>query len=93
MNAYDITDYTYKQAKRIGVNVRPSTRKNKKIDVIKNGKIIASVGALGYKDYPTWLKEKGKIYADKRKKAYKARHQKYRTIKWSNSWFADQLLW
>ena len=57
---YHITNYTYKQAKKIGVVVKPSTNRIKKIDVfIKNKdknknknknkqgtmKKIASVGA------------------------------------------------
>ena len=47
---YNITDYTYKQAKRLGVQVKPSTNKTKKIDVYKQGKKIASVGANGMND-------------------------------------------
>jgi hypothetical protein len=55
---YQITDYTYQQAKKLGVEVKPSTDKKKKIDVIKNGNKIASVGAIGYNDYPTYIKER-----------------------------------
>ena len=90
---YNITNYTDKQAKLIGVTVKPSSNKNKKIDVYKDNKKIASVGALGYKDYPTFIKENGLDYANKRKKLYKLRHEKDRHIKWSNGWLADQLLW
>ena len=90
---YDITNYTMKQAKQIGVTVKPSKTKGKKIDVYKDDKQIASVGALGYKDYPTFLKENGLDYANKRRKLYKQRHEKDRLIKWSRGWLADQLLW
>jgi len=90
---YNITNYTDKQAKLIGVTVKPSSNKKKKIDVYKDNKKIASVGALGYKDYPTFIKENGLDYANKRKKLYKLRHEKDRHIKWSNGWLADQLLW
>ena len=31
---YEITDYTFKQAKKLNVTVRPSSNKKKKIDVI-----------------------------------------------------------
>jgi hypothetical protein len=55
---------------------RQKARKNKKIDVYKNGQLISSVGALGYSDYPTYIKENGKFYADKRRKLYKIRHNK-----------------
>ena len=37
---YAITNYTYKQAKKLGLQVKPSTNKTKKIDVYKNGKKI-----------------------------------------------------
>ena len=35
---YHITDYTYKQAKKLGVEIKPSKNKKRKIDVLKNGK-------------------------------------------------------
>jgi hypothetical protein len=90
---YTITNYTKKQAKKLGVVVKPSKVKGKKIDVYKNGVKVASVGAIGYSDYPTYLKTKGKEYADKRRKAYKSRHKNNRTIKGTNGWYADKLLW
>lgn len=91
--AYSITAYTKRQASKLGVVVKPSKVKGKKIDVFKNGKKVASVGALGYGDYPTFLKTKGKEYAEKRRKAYKQRHQKNRKIRNSNGYYADKLLW
>jgi hypothetical protein len=81
MSAYTITNYTKQQAKKLGVIVQPSSVKGKKIDVFKNGKKVASVGAIGYLDYPTYLKEKGKVYADSRRKLYKIRHSKDRNVK------------
>ena len=69
---YRITDYTKQQAKKLGVEVKPSKTKGKKIDVFKRQKSV-SVGAIGYKDFPTYSKlekrgiyEKG--YANKRRK-------------------------
>ena len=91
---YTITAYTKTQARKHNVVVKPSTTKNKKIDVFdKNGKKVASVGASGYSDYPTYLKEKGSEYAAKRRKLYKQRHEKDRHIKGSAGWYADKLLW
>ena len=92
---YKITDYTYKKAKTLNVEVKPSKRKNKKIDVIKNGEIIASVGDIRYKDYPTMIQTKGmgKVYADGRRKLYKSRHKKDINVKNSNGFYADRLLW
>lgn len=90
---YDITDYTKKKAKELGVIVKPSTNKKKKIDVFKKDKKIASVGAIGYKDYPTYIIEKGKSYADSRRRLYKVRHNKDRKQVGSNGWWSDNLLW
>lgn len=91
--SYNITNYTKRQARRLGVTIKPSTRKGKKIDVFKDGKKVASIGALGMGDFPTFKKEKGIEFAKKRQKAYKNRHQKTRTKVGTASYYADQLLW
>lgn len=91
--AYTIKSYTKQRAKEIGVSVKPSTRKGKKIDVFKSGKKVASVGALGYKDYPTFKADEGKAFADKKRKAYKARHEKDRHKSGTPGYYADKLLW
>ena len=90
---YSITNYTRKQAKKLGVSVKPSTNKTKKIDVYKNDKKIASVGAYGMNDYPTYMKKMGLKYAKTRRRLYKIRHDKDRKKKWSHGWLADKLLW
>ena len=90
---YNITDYTYNKAKKLGVEVKLSKNKKKKIDVFKDGKKIASVGARGYGDYPTYIKTKGRDFANKRRKAYNARHEHTRHKKFTNSWYASNLLW
>lgn len=90
---YVITAYTKRQAKRLGVQVQPSQVKGKKLDVFKAGKKVASVGALGYKDYPTFLKEEGAAVATAKRRAYKQRHQKDRLRKGTPGYYADQLLW
>ena len=74
---YSITKYTKDRAKKLGVTVKPSTNKKKKIDVFKDKKKIASVGAIGYMDYPNYIQRDGKAKANIRRKAY----------------YADQLLW
>ena len=51
---YRIKAYTKTQAKKLGVSVKPSKVKGKKIDVFKKGKKIACVGAIGYNDYPSY---------------------------------------
>lgn len=90
---YHITDYTYTRAKNLGVQVKPSTRKNKKLDVFKDGKKIASIGDVRYGDYPTFVGKYGADYAYQRRIQYKIRHDKDRRKQWSNGWLADQLLW
>lgn len=45
---YNITDYTRKQSKKLGVTVKPSTNKTKKIDVYKKNKKIAISRRLWY---------------------------------------------
>jgi len=90
---YKITSYTYNKAKQMGVNVKHSTRKNKKIDVYRDNKKIASIGAYGMNDFPTYIKKCGITYAKKRRKLYKQRHEKDRKKKWTNGWLSDKLLW
>jgi hypothetical protein len=95
---YKITNYTKAQAKKLGVSVKPSSVKGKKIDVVKGGKKIASVGAMGYNDFPTFkrLEERGQVpkgTAEKRRKLYKNRHDKDRKVAGSRGYFADKLLW
>mgnify|MGYP003642802906 CR=1 FL=1 len=46
---YKIKTYTKNQAKKIGVTVKISGLKGKKLDVFKKGVKVASVGAIGYK--------------------------------------------
>lgn len=87
---YSITNYSYKQAKALGVDIKPSTNKKKKIDVFKDGKKIASIGSLNMYDYPTYIKEKGKAYADERRRLYYIRHAKDNRL---NGFYAKKILW
>ena len=96
--AYKILPYTKRQAKKLKVRVVSSTKANKKIDVYQDGKKVASIGAMGYKDYPTYMKleQQGKVnkgVAKKRRAAYKKRHQNNRTIRGTPGYYADNLLW
>jgi len=90
---YNITQYTYRKAKKMGVSVKQSTNKNKKLDVYRNNHKIASIGANGMNDYPTYIKKRGLTYANTRRRLYKMRHEKDRRKKWTNGWLADKLLW
>ena len=89
---YSILPYSYQQAEKLGVSIFPSTHKRKKIDVYKGNKYICSIGALGMKDYPTYMKEKGSTYANERRKLYHLRHKKDNVIG-TAGYYALNILW
>jgi hypothetical protein len=92
--AYRIKAYSYAQAKKLGVTIKPSNLKGKKIDVFnRQGEKLASIGALGMGDYPTFMQTKGKEFADSRRKAYKSRHAKDRIVRGTAGFYADRILW
>ena len=92
--SYKIKPYSKGKAEKLGVVIKPSTVSGKKIDVFnKKGEKLASIGAIGYGDYPTFISEEGKEYADKRRKAYKIRHEGDRHVRGSAGFYADQILW
>lgn len=74
---YHITTYTKQKAKALGLTVRRSRHPQKKIDVFRDGICIASIGAIGYSDYPHYIQERGKAYADQRRALYHKRHRKH----------------
>jgi hypothetical protein len=91
---YKITSYTKQRAKALGVTIKPSKVKGKKIDVFNSkGEKLVSIGALGMGDYPTFMQTKGKEYAEVRRRLYKDRHEKDRHKRGTAGYYADQLLW
>ena len=72
---YDISKQTYRIAKRYGLEVHPSNRRHKKIDVYCDNKYITSIGDNRYKDYYVYLKESGKSVAQERARLYFLRHK------------------
>jgi hypothetical protein len=96
--SYKITEYTKLMAKELGVLVKLSTVKGKKIDVFSGNKKLASIGAIGYDDFPTILEKErlGKVpkgEAEKRRRLYKIRHESDRHKHGSPGYYADKLLW
>lgn len=88
---YEITSRSKKIAKENNLILKPSNDGKHKIDVYNNKGFINSIGALGYKDYPTYLQEESKNYADERKRLYRLRHKKdLNTIKGR---LANLILW
>jgi hypothetical protein len=91
---YKIHPYTKKQAKILGVKIKISKMKNKKLDVFdNNNNYICSIGDKRYNDYRSYIEEKGLKYANTRRRLYKIRHEKNRHIEGTPSYYADQLLW
>ena len=86
---YDILPYSYEKAKKLNVIIKSSTNPKKKLDIFKNNKQIASIGAIGYSDYPHFLKEHGTEYANKRRFLYHSRH-KGNGI---NEYYSKRILW
>jgi hypothetical protein len=90
---YKILQYTKDRAHQYGVKVRPSQKKNKKIDVIYNGDVIASVGDIRFLDYPNHIKLYGLDHANNRRRLYWIRHAKDIKKIGSAGFWAAVLLW
>jgi hypothetical protein len=87
-----------KAAKRLGVVIRPSTLKNKKIDVYKNGFKVASIGDIRYNDYWVYkrLEKSGDVdfgTADQRRQLYKVRNSQECQAKGTPGFYACKILW
>ena len=75
------------RAAKLGVTVRPSTRKHKKLDVYDSaGNRVASIGDVRYSDFLQ--------HGDpERRRRYKLRHEKNRHVKGKPGYYADKILW
>lgn len=94
--SYIIKSRQKAQAKKLGLTIKPSTNKKKKVDILKDKKKVGSIGAKGYSDYATYIKTLGKKDADKKRHAYIKRHAKEPKMKdgkRTNSFYADKILW
>lgn len=89
---YLIQPYSYQQAKRLGVLIKPSTIPGKKIDVYKDDEKVASIGDIRYPDFPHYLK-KDKVLADKRRRLYHARHKGEADKVGTPGYYSYHLLW
>ena len=90
---YSIQPYSKNQARKIGVMIKPSTNPKKKLDVFDDGKKVASIGAVGFSDYPHYLQDKGKAVAEERRRLYHIRHKKDAEKKGTPGYYASALLW
>ena len=73
---YEIKQYTLEQAKKYRYIVMLSTNKKKKLDVQRKNVKVASIGDSWYKDYPTYIEERGLNLANVRRALYHKRHKK-----------------
>jgi hypothetical protein len=80
-------------AMKLKVMIKPSNNEKKKLSVYKNGYKVADIGDIDYWDYDHYRNAYGTAYANERQRLYKLRHQKYRHIKGSPAYYADQILW
>jgi uncharacterized protein YaaR (DUF327 family) len=88
---YRIKDYSYEKAQELGLDIYPSKRKHKKIDVYKNGDYLTSIGDNRYKDFPTFLEEEGEEVANKKRLLYRKRHKK--DLGYFKGFLATHILW
>lgn len=94
MNDYILTSYSRKKAKELNVIIKKSIKGQYKIDVFdKEGNYLTSIGNKNYLDYPSYLRERGKQYAENRRRLYHIRHQKDISKVGSRGWLASQILW
>ena len=84
----------YTNAKALGVRIKPSYNRKKKLDVFDyHFNYICSIGATGYGDYESYTRTHGIEYANERRRLYKQRHEKTRHVLGSASYYADKILW
>ena len=79
---------------KYGVKAVVSKNPNKKIDVLDfNDNYICSIGDIKKCDYPTYFKERGAAFAERRRNLYHNRHTKPREVLYGKSYYASRLLW
>jgi hypothetical protein len=98
---YTIKKLQREKAKKLGVTIKPSKNKKKKIDVFKGKEKVASIGGVRedgtyYGDYATFIKTEGLEKANMKRSRYLKRHKrepKIKNGKKTNSFYADNILW
>ena len=100
--SYNIKPLQRKKASNLGLTIKPSTNKKKKLDVFnKEGKKVGSIGAMypdgrPYMDYASYILRDGLKIANEKRKNYLKRHSKEPKMKdgkRTNSYYADKILW
>ena len=87
MTKYNIKQYSYAQAKKFCVNINLSKTPNKQIDIYKDGIYICSIGDNEMMDYPSYIIDDGKKYADERRRLYHIIHKQDSKVG-TKGWYA-----
>lgn len=96
-NKYIIKKYSKDRIQELNKNkgfnlkIISSDKANYKIDIFENNQYLFSIGDKRYKDYPSYIEERGKKYANIRRELYHKRHGEYPI--YTRGWFAGYLLW
>lgn len=93
MTPYKILPQQRAAAKKLGVTIKPSTVKGKKIDVYKGAVKVASIGARGYGDYWNYYRNNTPYFAAKKRDSYRARHDGEQNDIGSPGYYAWYILW
>jgi hypothetical protein len=73
---YKISLASYELAKIYNLDIFPSTKAHKKIDVWREGVYLDSIGDIRFNDYHIYLKKNGKAFAEERRRLYYIRQPK-----------------
>lgn len=90
---FNIQPAHFRNAKKLGVEIKPSKVKNKKIDVFISDDKVASIGDTRYNDYESFKDLEGIDFANNRRRLYRIRHNKDRNKIGTPSFYADKILW
>jgi hypothetical protein len=90
--SYKILPQQKTAARKLGVTIKPSEVKGKKIAVFKGKDKVADIGAIGYGDYWTYY-QADKYLARSKRKAYQARHNGEQNKIGSPGYYAWYILW
>jgi hypothetical protein len=84
-----------RRALALGYTIKKSDRGKSRYDLFKGSKYIQSIGHKDYKNFHIYKIEKGKKYADNRRRLYYARHKNTieKSIKDNNLTSAAYLAW
>lgn len=83
----------FKNAKALGVEIKPSKTKGKKLDIFRDEIKVATIGDLKYNDYRSYIKKDGLEFANERKRLYRIRHGSDMNKVGTPSFYANKILW